>query len=53
VVMLYRDEIYNEDSQDKGMAEIIVRKQRDGPLGTVRAAWLGMYCLFVDYIPGR
>jgi replicative DNA helicase len=46
VLMLYRDEVYNEDSQDKGMAEIIVRKQRDGPLGTVHAAWLGQYCLF-------
>jgi replicative DNA helicase len=49
VVMLYRDEVYNEDSPDKGMAEIIVRKQRDGRLGTVCAAWLGQYCLFENY----
>jgi replicative DNA helicase len=49
VMMLYRDEVYNEGSPDKGMAEIIVRKQRDGRLGTVRAAWLGQYCLFADY----
>jgi replicative DNA helicase len=49
VMMLYRDEVYNENSQDKGMAEIIVRKQRDGRLGTVLAAWLGQYCLFEDY----
>jgi replicative DNA helicase len=48
-MMLYRDELYNEDSQDKGMAEIIVRKQRDGQLGTVHAAWLGQYCLFENY----
>jgi replicative DNA helicase len=53
VMMLYRDEIYKEDSPDKGIAEIIVRKQRDGPLGTVRATWLGPYCLFVDYAPAR
>jgi replicative DNA helicase len=53
VMMLYRDEIYNEDSQDKGMAEIMIRKQRDGPLGTVYATWLGQYCLFVDYAPER
>jgi replicative DNA helicase len=37
VLMLYRDEVYFEDSPDKGKAEIIVRKQRDGPLGTVFA----------------
>jgi replicative DNA helicase len=49
VMMLYRDEVYNEDSPDKGMAEIIVRKQRDGLLGTVHAAWLGQYCLFENY----
>lgn len=48
-MMLYRDEIYNGDSQDKGMAEIIVRKQRDGRLGTVCTAWLGPYCLFENY----
>ena len=53
VMLLYRDEIYNEDSQDKGMAEIIIRKQRDGPLGTVYATWLGQYCLFEDYAPER
>jgi replicative DNA helicase len=53
VMMLYRDEVYKEDSPDKGMAEIIVRKQRDGPLGTVFATWLGMCCLFVDYVCPR
>jgi replicative DNA helicase len=53
VMMLYRDEVYNEDSPDKGMAEIIIRKQRDGPLGIVYATWLGWYCLFEDYIPER
>jgi replicative DNA helicase len=53
VMMLYRDEVYNEDSSDKGMAEIIVRKQRDGQLGMVRAAWLDQYCLFENYAPER
>jgi replicative DNA helicase len=53
VMMLYRDEIYNGDSQDKGMAEIIVRKQRDGRLGTVCTAWLGPYCLFENYAKPR
>jgi replicative DNA helicase len=53
VMMLYRDEVCNEDSQNKGMAEIIVRKQRDGPLDTVFATWLGMYCLFENYMPER
>jgi replicative DNA helicase len=44
---------YNEDSPDKGIAEIIVRKQRDGPLGTVFETWLGQYCLFENYVPER
>jgi replicative DNA helicase len=49
VMMLYCDEVYFEDSPDKGMAEIIIRKQRDGKLGTVCAAWLGEYCLFENH----
>lgn len=40
VIFVYRDEVYNPDSTDKGKAEIIVAKHRGGPNGTVKAAWL-------------
>jgi replicative DNA helicase len=40
VIMLYRDEVYNEKSPDKGTAEILVRKHRNGPIGDVRVAFL-------------
>lgn len=48
IVMLYRDEVYNEDSPDKGIAEFIFEKNRHGPTGTVRAAWIPQYMLFAD-----
>lgn len=48
IIMLYRDEVYNEDSQDKGIAEFIFEKNRHGPTGTVRAAWIPQYMLFAD-----
>ena len=46
VVFIYRDEVYHEDTQDKGMAEIIIGKQRNGPIGTTRLAFLGKYTRF-------
>ena len=46
ILFIYRDEVYNEESQDKGVAEIIVGKQRNGPIGTVRLAFLGQYTRF-------
>lgn len=40
VMFLYRDEYYNKDSESKGIAEVIIAKQRNGPVGTVELAWL-------------
>lgn len=48
VIFLYRDEVYNDDSQNKGTAELIVAKQRNGPIGTSYAAWQGHYMRFVN-----
>ena len=49
IVFVYRDEVYHEDSPDKGIAEVIVGKQRNGPLGTVRLTFLGQYTRFENY----
>jgi replicative DNA helicase len=46
ILFIYRDEVYNEDTPDKGVAEIIVGKQRNGPIGTIRLAFLGQYTRF-------
>jgi len=50
VVFIYRDEVYNEDSPDKGIAEIIIGKQRNGPIGTTRLTFLGQYTKFENFI---
>ncbi len=50
VVFIYRDEVYNEESPDKGMAEIIIGKQRNGPIGTIKLTFLGQYTKFENYI---
>jgi len=50
IVFIYRDEVYDEDSMDKGKAEIIIAKQRNGPIGTIKLAFLGKYTRFEDYI---
>ncbi|MEQ1561046.1 MAG: replicative DNA helicase [Methyloglobulus sp.] len=52
IIFVYRDEVYNEDSPDKGIAEVIVGKQRNGPLGTVRLTFLGQYTRFENYAGG-
>jgi replicative DNA helicase len=49
IIFLYRDEVYNPDSPDKGTAEIIIGKQRNGPIGAVRLTWMGMYTKFGNY----
>lgn len=48
ILMLYRDEVYNKDTQDKGIAEISVEKNRHGPTGFVRAAWQAETMRFRD-----
>ncbi|STY28693.1 Replicative DNA helicase [Legionella wadsworthii] len=48
ICFIYRDEVYNEDSPDKGTAEIIIAKQRNGPIGKVRVAFIGKYTRFED-----
>jgi replicative DNA helicase len=50
IVFIYRDEVYNEDSPDKGKAEIIIGKQRNGPIGKVMLTFLGKYTKFENYI---
>lgn len=52
IMMLYRDEYYKPDSQDKGIAEVIIGKQRNGPTGTVRLAFLGQYTRFESLAQG-
>lgn len=46
IVFIYRDEVYNPDSVDKGVAEVIIAKQRNGPLKNIRSAFLGQYTRF-------
>ncbi|NDG36088.1 MAG: replicative DNA helicase, partial [Betaproteobacteria bacterium] len=49
ILFIYRDEVYNPDSPEKGTAEIIIGKQRNGPIGTVRMTFLGKYTKFENY----
>ena len=50
IVFIYRDEVYNPESKEKGVAEIIIGKQRNGPIGTVKLTFLGKYTKFESYI---
>ena len=52
VIFLYRDEYYNEDTEAVGEAEVIIAKQRSGPTGTVKVAWLDKLTKFVDSVGG-
>jgi replicative DNA helicase len=49
ILFIYRDQVYNPDSPDKGTAEIIIGKQRNGPIGSVRLTFLGEYTKFDNY----
>jgi len=49
ILFIYRDEVYNKDSTDKGMAEIIISKQRNGPTGTIKLTFLGQYTKFENH----
>jgi replicative DNA helicase len=49
IMFIYRDQVYNPDSEDKGTAEIIIGKQRNGPIGTVRLSFLGEYTRFENF----
>ena len=50
IAFIYRDEVYNPDSPDKGKAEIIVGKQRNGPIGVVPLTFLGKYTRFENFV---
>ena len=48
VMFLHREEYYNKETEDKNIGEVIIAKQRSGPLGTVKLAWLGEYTAFAN-----
>ena len=53
ILFIYRDEVYNPDTQDKGVAEIIISKQRNGPIGMVPLTFLGEFTRFENRaLPG-
>jgi len=49
IMFIYRDEVYNPESADKGIAEIILAKQRSGPIGTVKLTFVGEFTRFENY----
>ena len=54
ILFIYRDEVYNPETADKGKAEIIIGKQRNGPIGTLNLTFIGEYTRFENYAdPGR
>jgi replicative DNA helicase len=53
ILFIYRDEVYNPDSSEKGMAEIIIAKQRNGPIGDFRLTFTGQFTKFDNYASGH
>ena len=51
ILFIYRDEVYNAESRDKGTAEIIIAKHRNGPTGKARLTFLGQYTRFANFVP--
>ena len=51
IMFIYRDEVYNENSDHKGVAEIIIGKQRNGPIGTIRLGFEGQFTRFINLTP--
>ncbi len=50
ILFIYRDEVYDEESPDKGIAEVIIGKQRNGPIGKVKLAFRGQFTRFENYV---
>lgn len=53
VMFIYRDDYYNPDTDKKGIAEVIIAKQRNGPIGTVELSWQAQYTKFSNLAGGR
>jgi replicative DNA helicase len=51
IMFIYRDEVYNENSDHKGVGEVIIGKQRNGPIGTIRLAFEGQFTRFTNLTP--
>ena len=51
ILFIYRDEVYNPETEDKGIAEIIIGKQRNGPIGKIDLTFLGQYTRFESFAP--
>lgn len=50
ILFIYRDELYNKSSKNIGIAEVIIAKQRNGPIGSIKLTFLGHYCKFENFI---
>ncbi|MBI5447749.1 MAG: replicative DNA helicase [Gammaproteobacteria bacterium] len=53
ILFIYRDEVYNEESPDKGSAEILIAKQRNGPIGKIRLTFMGQFTRFENFLDNR